>query len=141
MKKIIVSLLIILSFVFSSNVFASEAKYKDEDCRNASEQNLSDFLDKCKPQKVAGKENYDLEQWLKKQVNEWIANVSLLLWFIAVAVLVYAGYLFQFAAWEDENITKAKNVVKYTLLWVFLLISSGSIIYVIINTVYFVAEK
>jgi glucose uptake protein GlcU len=74
-------------------------------------------------------------------VNEWIANVSLLLWFIAVAVLVYAGYLFQFAAWEDENITKAKNVVKYTLLWVFLLISSGSIIYVIINTVYFVAEK
>jgi hypothetical protein len=62
MKKIIVSLLIILSFIFSSNVLASEAKYKDEDCRNASEQNLSDFLDKCKPQKVAGKENYDLEQ-------------------------------------------------------------------------------
>jgi voltage-gated potassium channel Kch len=102
---------------------------------------ISLFLEKCKPQKVAGSADYDLEQWLKTQVNKWIANVSLLLWFIAVAVLVYAGYLFQFAAWEDENITKAKNVVKYTLLWVFLLISSGSIIYVIINTVYFVAEK
>ena len=145
MKKIIVSLLIILSFIFSSNVFASEAKYKDEDCaqlsKNMPSADISLFLEKCKPQKVAGSADYDLEQWLKTQVNKWIANVSLLLGFIAVAVLVYAGYLFQFAAWEDENITKAKNVVKYTLLWVFLLISSGSIIYVIINTVYFVAEK
>ena len=102
---------------------------------------ISLFLEKCKPQKVAGNADYDLEQGLKTQVNKWIANVSLLLWFIAVAVLVYAWYLFQFAAGEDENITKAKNVVKYTLLWVFLLISSWSIVYVIINTVYFVAEK
>jgi hypothetical protein len=143
MKKILITLFLLVSLLFTWNVFASdkEAKYKDEDCRAASEQNLSVFLEKCKPQKVAGTTDYTLETWLKTQVNKWIANVSILLWFIAVAVLVYAAFLFQFAAGEDENITKAKNVIKYTLLWVLLLISSGSIIYVIINTVYFVADK
>jgi hypothetical protein len=68
MKKIIVSLLIILSFVFSSNVLANnkEAKYKDEDCaqlsKNMPSADISLFLEKCKPQKVAGSADYDLEQ-------------------------------------------------------------------------------
>ncbi len=98
--------------------------------------NLSQFLTDCKSKQLAGSADYDLEQGLKTQVNTWIRNVSLILWFIAVGMLVYAGLLFQFSAGEDEKINKAKNIIKMTLLWFLLLISAGSVVYVVINVIY-----
>ena len=101
---------------------------------------IAGFLSNCKAPTLAWKTDYDLEQWAKTQVNEWITNVSLVLWFIAVAMLVYAGMLFQFSGWEDEQINKAKNVVKMTLIGFVLLISASSIVYIVINVFYSLAS-
>jgi len=54
-------------------------------------------------------------------------------------MLVYAGMLFQFSAGEDEQINKAKNVVKMTLIGFVLLISASSIVYIVINVFYSLA--
>lgn len=111
-----------------------------DDCKFDEENyDISWFLDKCKAKNLAWKADYDLEEGAKTQVNTWITNVSLILWFIAVAMLVYAGMLFQFSAGEDEQINKAKNVVKMTLIWFVLLISASSIVYIVINVFYSLA--
>lgn len=140
MKKILICLVLLFSFLQGNIAFAEWEKPQYEtDCTYEDGGELSDFLTKCKPKQVAWYGDYKLDWGFKTQVNTWIKNISLTLWFLAVGVLVYAGMLFQFAAGEDEKINKAKNLIKYTLLGFLLLISAGSIIFVIINIVYFLA--
>ena len=100
-----------------------------------------EFLWNCKSENLAWNKDakFSLDGWAKTQVNTWVTNVSLILWFIAVAMLVYAGMLFQFSAGEDEQINKAKNVVKMTLIGFVLLISASSIVYIVINVFYSLA--
>ncbi len=105
-------------------------------CTYSEWSSLSSFLDGCKPEKVVSGGNMSIEGWFKTKINTWIQNLALVLWVAAVASLVYAALLFQFANGEDEKIKKAKDIVKWTLIWFLLLISSGGIVYVVINVMF-----
>lgn len=103
--------------------------------------NLWSFLTACKPKKVAWwSGEFSVDWWFKTTVNNWIKNISLVLWIVAVWALVYAWMLFQFSAWEDDKIKKAKDIFKWTTIWFLLLISASWIIYVVINLVYWLAS-
>lgn len=97
---------------------------------------ISDFLEDCTPDGVVTWWTMDLDGWLRDMVLWWITNFSLFLWFIAVWALVYAGLLLQFSGWEDEKISKAKNIFKWTIIGFILLISASGIVYVIINVMF-----
>lgn len=105
-------------------------------CTYSEWSSLSSFLDGCKPEKVVSGGNMSIDGWFKTKINTWIQNLALVLWVAAVASLVYAALLFQFANGEDEKIKKAKDIVKWTLIWFLLLISSGGIVYVVINVMF-----
>lgn len=103
--------------------------------------NLWSFLTACKPKKVAWwSGEFSVSGWFKTTINNWIKNISLLLWIVAVWALVYAWMLFQFSAWEDDKIKKAKDIFKWTTIWFLLLISASWMIYVVINLVYWLAS-
>lgn len=94
------------------------------------------FLDWCKPSTLVTTSDMKVEWWFKTILNKWIKSISTILWVLAVGCLVYAGFLMQFSAWEDEQIKKWKNIVKWTLIWVMLLISASGIIYLVIKLVF-----
>lgn len=97
---------------------------------------ISQFLQGCRPDGVVSWWNMSLENGLRNTINRWITNFSLFLWFIAVWALVYAGLLLQFSGWEDEKISKAKNILKWAIIGFILLISASGIVYVIINVMF-----
>lgn len=106
-------------------------------CRYAEWASLSSFLNGCRPQNVVWwVSDMKVEWWFKTTLNRWIKNISLVLWLLAVWCLVYAWLLMQLSAWEDEQIKKWKNIVKWTVIWFLLLIWASWIVYIVINLMY-----
>jgi hypothetical protein len=162
MKKIALIFVLIFLFLAWGNVFASDddefekADYEQLKRQRLSTEeaskiswytppwlcsysewvSLSSFLNGCKPKSLVWWSDMKVELWFKKKVNNWIKNISLVLWIIAIWALVYSWLLMQFSGWEDEKIKKWKNIFKWTIIWFFLLISSSWIIYVVINVIF-----
>ncbi len=154
MKKIF--LIIILSLFWFSTIFADSwnpnspdfvwppAPKQEEDnkgynnswCKYNDWDSVSKLLDWCKPKKVVSSTDMKLETWFKKKVNWFITNLMVVLWIVAVWAIVYAWWLMQFSAWEDEQINKAKNIIKWTIIWFLLLISASWIVYIVINVMF-----
>lgn len=109
-------------------------------CNYTENSSISSFLDDCKPKTVVWWSDMKVEWWFKTKLNNWITNISIVLWVMAVGALIYAALLFQFAMWEDEKIKKAKDIVKWTLIWFLLLISASWIIYTVINVMFWLWE-
>lgn len=140
-KKIFLKIFLILSIIFWLFVFNSQEIYSAW-CEYTNWTTIWDFLGKCKPESVAWKPNdtYEVEKWFKDLVNNWIKNISAVLWIIAVWSLVYSWLLLQFSFWHDEQIKKAKNIFKWTLIWFLCLISASWIIYIVVNLIYGLTE-
>lgn len=106
-------------------------------CRYSEWASISSFLNWCKPSNAVWWVNdMKVEWWFKTVINKWIKNISLVLWLLAVWCLVYAGLLMQLSAWEDDQIKKWKNIVKWTIFWFILLISASWIVYIIVNIMF-----
>lgn len=105
-------------------------------CKYNEQSDLSWFLDGCKPKTVVWGKNMQVEWGFKQKINQWISNIALVLWIGAVGALVYAALLLQFANGEDEKIKKAKDIIKWTMIWFILLISASGVIYVVINVMF-----
>lgn len=105
-------------------------------CNYTDWDSVAKLLDWCKPKKVVSSTDMKLETWFKKKVNWFITNLMVVLWIIAVWAIVYAWWLMQFSAWEDEQINKAKNIIKWTIIWFLLLISASWIVYIVINVMF-----
>lgn len=108
-------------------------------CRYSEGQEITSFLDGCKPKTLVWKTgNYEIAQsgMFKDTVNNWLKNISVVLWILAVSSYVYAWFLMQIAAGSDEDVEKAKNIIKWTSVWFIGMISAGGIIYIVINLMY-----
>ena len=56
---------------------------------------------------------------LIEDIIEWVANIGIL---IAVGMIIYSGVLFMIAGGNDENITKAKKTLMWSLIGLAVLI-------------------
>lgn len=136
MKKIIISF--ILSFFIIINTFAS-CKIPDKEFELWWE-SVSELLDQCRPGDLVWTSwKYTVEDEFKKQISKWVQNISSILWILAIWALVYAALLMTISAWEDEKIKKAKDIIKWTIIWFVWLISAWSIIYIVINAIYWLS--
>jgi len=131
MKKLILFIIILLWFFIIKDSSFAACEYND--------QNLSTFLNDCKPNNVVWWADLTVTGWFKTKINTWVKNIALVLWILAVWSLVYAGMLMQFSAWEDEKTKKAKDIIKWTIIWFIGLISASGIIYIVINLMYWLA--
>lgn len=136
MKKIFLMILLFLSFLNISYADTWDKISTYDKCKYNDWDSVVKLLDWCKPQKVVSSTDMKLETWFKKKVNWFITNLMVVLWIIAVWAIVYAWWLMQFSAWEDEQINKAKNIIKWTIIWFLLLISASWIVYIVINVMF-----
>jgi hypothetical protein len=127
-KKILFCFLCLCSFFSFSQIYEVNAE-----CKYNESGELSDFLDDCKPDSVVWTPNMKVEDGFKEILEKWVVNISLVLWIFAVGSLVYGWFLLQLSAGEDEKIKKAKNIIKWTLIWFVLMISASGIIYLVIQ--------
>lgn len=97
---------------------------------------LWEFLNDCKPETVVWWTDMKIDGGFKAKINQWIANIALVLWIGAVGALVYASLLLQLANGEDEKIKKSKDIIKWTMIGFIMLISASGIIYIVINVMF-----
>ncbi len=129
-KKII--LILFLFFLwFSLNAFASNCSYSEGD-------SISNNIENCIKDSWVYISQTDLkaEWWLKKEISKWVSKIALYLWIFAVFAIVYSAFLLIISVWEEEKVTKAKNILKWSIIWLIWVMFASSIIALIINTYY-----
>jgi len=78
----------------------------------------------------------DWNWWFWKKIKNWINNIAIYLWVFAVWSIVLWGLMMTLSSWEDEKIKKAKDIIKWWIIWFIWLISVSAIINLIIKIIY-----
>jgi len=77
--------------------------------------------------------------WLKNVLNKWIQRIA---WFLALGAMfaiAYGSLRLTLSGWEDENIKKAKDIIKWWILGFLAVISAGLLIATLVNLIYSLA--
>lgn len=121
-------------FSFFPTFAATSTNYWDYDESSTVSDNLNNFA----PNTLVwtDKATYDIEEDFKAQIWDIVTNISVALSIIAVLALVIAALKMTLSQWKDENIKKAKDIIKWTIIWYLALISAWAIIAILINFIY-----
>lgn len=150
MKKLLISIIIFyIAFINFSFVFAWN-------CWESADWSITDMLNDCKPDNVLDEASkvwetsvawwaititqstwawYKVED-VKKKILVITTNLLLLAWALAIWWIVYAWILFTTAYWDDGKIKKAKDSIKWSLIWFFAALASQQLVNAIINLIY-----
>lgn len=131
MKKIILIFVFIFSLFASFNVYWS-CSYDENDSTSIVD-NLNDCLSWTD---LVNAWNAKIEDWFWDYIKTWTNNIALYLWVFAVFAIVFGSIMLTISAWEDEKISKAKNIIKWWILGFLAVISASFIINLIIRIVY-----
>jgi hypothetical protein len=128
MKK----LLLLLVLLFSFNL--AFISYWDYDESSDVSTNLNNFA----PDTLVwtNVDKYTVETWFKTKISTIVKNISIALSLIAVWALVFAGLKMTLSQWKDEDLKKAKDIIKWTLIWYLWMISAWALIAIVINFIY-----
>ena len=77
-----------------------------------------------------------IELWFKNQLLEWITKIAWFLWLMAVWAIVFWSFMMVISAWEEEKIKKAKDMIKWSILWFLWIVLSASLIAIVVNFMY-----
>lgn len=105
--------------------------------------NISDSIDNClkwwsKQATLVSTEktNLKISDWLKDQINDWTMNVATFLSIFAVWAIVFWAFKMVVSWWEEENINKGKDIVKWSMLWFALVVSASAFVRLIVEVMY-----
>jgi hypothetical protein len=134
MKKILTILIVLITFFSQFNLISANV-CKFDKWENAK---VTDMIDGCMQDTtvVAVKDDWDIEDGFKKKVQGWTNNIALFLWLLSIGAIIYWGLMMTLSTWEDEKIKKAKDIVKWSLLWLLWVILATTIVTLIINVMY-----
>jgi hypothetical protein len=131
MKKIIITLLLIWTFLIPATIFAS--------CTYTDWADVWMSLDKClNNSDLVNWKSVKVEAWggFQNQIQTWTKNIALYLWVFAVWSIVLWGLMLTLSAWEEEKIKKAKDIVKWGIIWFLWIITASAIISIIVRIIY-----
>jgi len=74
--------------------------------------------------------------WASVKIKSWVDNIALYLWVFAVWSIVYGWLMMTLSSWEEEKIKKAKDIVKWGIIWFLWLIAASAIINLIVKIMY-----
>ncbi len=132
---------IILFFVFILSLFSFWISYSSDCNYDPSESNdsISAALDKCLDWSAlvdVWDATIDNGGWFQNYIKKWTNNIALYLGVFAVFAIVFGAIMLTISTWEDEKISKAKNIIKWWLIWFIAVITASFIINLIIRVVY-----
>jgi low affinity Fe/Cu permease len=90
---------------------------------------------------VAVKEDGTIEVWFKNKINKWTNNIALFLGLLSIWAVIYGWLMMTLSTGEDEKIKKAKDIVKWSLLWLLWVILATTIVTLIINLIYGISSN
>ena len=105
-------------------------------------QGYSDLLNNClKDTSLVNPWTGGLEasSWFKSFIIKQVEYTASFLALLAVWSLVYWALIFTLSTWEDEKIKKAKDIIKWWIIWFLVIISSWFLITIIIEIFYSIA--
>jgi len=131
MKKYISALLMLLSLLYIQNTFGCSF--------DAS--NISDSLDNCFSEWTqVVSPSWDLEVsrggWFNNFILGWVESISGILALATVGVIAYGSFMFTISTWEDDKITKAKDIIKWGIIGFIGILTANALIELIINILY-----
>lgn len=96
-----------------------------------------DALDNCLAwSALVNWEKVKLDWWFWVKIKNWVNNIALYLWVFAVWSIVFWGLMMTLSSWEEEKVKKAKDIIKWGIIWFLWLISASAIINLIVKIMY-----
>lgn len=136
MKKILLTIILVFSFIWNffevSAVNSNNCQFNDWDISSSFEDCFSSTPLVKSGDKWLSIRDWDLWDWL---IELW-TRISTYLWILAVISLVYAWFKFATSVWDDQEINKAKAIVKWTIFGLLWLVFASTIILVLIKLFY-----
>ena len=131
-KKIIISLVLIISIFFTLDIVNSGS------CNYALWGDISANLDWClnDTQLVSAGWDISIETWFKDKILDWTTNIAWFLWLMAVWAIVFWSFMMAISAWEEEKIKKAKDMIKWAIIWFTWVVLAWSLIAIVVNFMY-----
>ena len=74
--------------------------------------------------------------WIWLKIKAWVDNIGLYLLIFAVWSIVFGALMMTLSTWDDEKIKKAKDIVKWWIIWFIWLISASAIINLVVKIMY-----
>jgi len=125
--------LILLWILFFS--FFSFLSYANSDCKY--DWTITGSLNNClSDSTLVYSESAKIWAWFDATIEKWVKNISIFLWIWAVFGIVYWSFMMTISSWEDEKVNKAKDIIKWSILWFIWLITASFIINLIIRLFY-----
>lgn len=62
-------------------------------------------------------------------IASWIKYINGFIWVVVVIMIIYAWFLIMSWSWDESKIKKGKNIIMYSVIWIFVLMTS----YLILN--------
>ena len=74
--------------------------------------------------------------WFSKQIKYWTNNIALYLWIFSVLSIIIGSFMMTISVWEEDKIKKAKDIVKWGMIWFIWVISVSAIINLVVKIMY-----
>ena len=130
-KKIIISLIFVISIFFTLDIVNSaNCTYTAWD--------TSTNIDWClqSTSLVNPWSDATIEWWFKAKILDWTTNIASFLWLMAVWAIVFWSFMMAISTWEEEKIKKAKDMIKWAIIWFLWVVMAGSLIAIVVNFMY-----
>ena len=129
--KILTGIILLLSFfVWITSVYSNSCKYDD---KNDIWTNLDECLENST---LISWKNTKIEWWFKETLNSLTKTIWSILWIFAVWSIVYWALLMTISMWDEEGTNKAKNIIKWWIVWFIGVISASGVILLVVNVMF-----
>ena len=118
-KKIFIIFILIIAIFYQENsIFAY---------------NLDSYLSKTD---LVNPWDASIDWGFKDKILSWIAKIAWFLGLMAVWAIVWGSFMLALSAWEEEKIKKAKDMIKWAILWFLWIVLAASLISILITFIY-----
>jgi hypothetical protein len=129
MKKIVIFIVFIFSLF--ATVYAGGCNYSKWDVKSSLNSCLSDTT------LVNPWNDLDTKWWaFSSKIYNISKTIAIVLSVWAVFWIVYGSFMMVTAAWEDEKIKKAKDMIKWSIVWFLGVVLASSLIALITNFIF-----
>jgi len=81
--------------------------------------------------------NADIWAWeFKIKILDWITKIWWFLWLMAIWAIVWGAFMMVISTWEEEKIKKAKDMIKWAIIWFLWIVLASSLVALIVNFMY-----
>ena len=85
-------------------------------------------------------DEWDLKVWtgFKAKIMDWTKKIGWFLGLGAIFAIAFGSLKMTLSRWEEEEIKKGKDIIKWWVLWFLLVVSAGAIVWIMVNIIYWV---